>query len=235
MIKELCLGASVALLIFLVLMGQNVFPLLLLAGMGVVLYMLIDRKGLVNSSQFVEFSSQMDFSFDDIGGQAPAKQELKEALDFILHKSKIKKMGIRPLKGILLTGPPGTGKTLLAKAAASYTDSVFIACSGSEFIEVYAGVGAQRVRQLFKTAKERAVKEKKDSAVLFLDEIEVLGGKRGSNQGHHEYDQTLNQLLVEMDGLKDDEQVRILIMGATNREDMLDSALMRPGDRKSVV
>lgn len=96
MIKELCLGASVALLIFLVLMGQNVFPLLLLAGMGVVLYMLIDRKGLVNSSQFVEFSSQMDFSFDDIGGQAPAKQELKEALDFILHKSKIKKMGIRP-------------------------------------------------------------------------------------------------------------------------------------------
>lgn len=235
MIKELCLGASVALLIFLVLMGQNVFPLLLLAGMGVVLYMLIDRKGLVNSSQFVEFSSQMDFSFDDIGGQAPAKQELKEALDFILHKSKIKKMGIRPLKGILLTGPPGTGKTLLAKAAASYTDSVFIACSGSEFIEVYAGVGAQRVRQLFKTAKERAVKEKKDSAVLFLDEIEVLGGKRGSNQGHHEYDQTLNQLLVEMDGLKDDEQVRILIMGATNREDMLDSALMRPGRFDRIV
>jgi cell division protease FtsH len=235
LIKELCLGASVALLIFLVLMGQNVFPLLLLAGMGVVLYMLIDRKGLVNSSQFVEFSSQMDFSFDDIGGQAPAKQELKEALDFILHKSKIKKMGIRPLKGILLTGPPGTGKTLLAKAAASYTDSVFIACSGSEFIEVYAGVGAQRVRQLFKTAKERAVKEKKDSAVLFLDEIEVLGGKRGSNQGHHEYDQTLNQLLVEMDGLKDDEQVRILIMGATNREDMLDSALMRPGRFDRIV
>lgn len=235
MIKELCLGASVALLIFLILMGQNVFPLLLLAVMGAVLYMLIDKNGLAGKSQFAGYSNQIDFSFDDIGGQASAKQELKEALDFILHASKIKEMGIRPLKGILLTGPPGTGKTLLAKAAASYTDSVFMACSGSEFIEVYAGVGAQRVRQLFKAAKERAAKEKKGSAVIFFDEIEVLGGKRGSNESHHEYDQTLNQLLVEMDGLKDDEQVRILIMGATNREDMLDSALMRPGRFDRIV
>ncbi|MFY9140387.1 MAG: AAA family ATPase, partial [Thermacetogeniaceae bacterium] len=213
MIRELCLGVSIALLIFLTMMGQNVIPLLLLAGLGFMLYMLIDRKGLTGSANFAGYTQQVNFTFDDIGGQAPAKQELKEALDFVLHAGKIKEMGIRPLKGILLTGPPGTGKTLLAKAAASYTRSVFLATSGSEFIEVYAGVGAQRVRQLFKTAKERAQKEKKDGAIIFVDEIDVLGSKRGSNTGHLEYDQTLNQLLVEMDGLRHDDKVRILVVG----------------------
>lgn len=235
MIKELCLGVSIAVLIFLVLMGQNVIPLLLLAGLGFFLYMLMDKKGLVGSSQFTGYSNQVDFTFDDIGGQAPAKQELKEALDFLLHAGKITKMGIRPLKGILLTGPPGTGKTLLAKAAAAYTHSVFMASSGSEFIEVYAGVGAQRVRQLFKTAKERAIKEKKDGAVIFVDEIDVLGSQRGSHSGHQEYDQTLNQLLVEMDGVKNEDQVRILVVGATNRDDILDPALMRPGRFDRIV
>lgn len=235
MIKELCLGVSIAVLIFLIMMGQNVIPLLLLFGLGFFLYMLVDKKGLVSSSQFTGYNTQVDFTFDDIGGQAPAKQELKEALDFVLHAGKITKMGIRPLKGILLTGPPGTGKTLLAKAAAAYTRSVFMATSGSEFIEVYAGVGAQRVRQLFKTAKERAAKEKKDGAIIFVDEIDVLGGQRGSHSGHLEYDQTLNQLLVEMDGLKNDDQVRILVVGATNREDMLDPALLRPGRFDRIV
>ncbi|HHV34978.1 MAG TPA: AAA family ATPase [Syntrophomonadaceae bacterium] len=235
MIKELCIGASMAVLIFLIIMGQNVIPLLLLAGLGFFLYMLMDKKGLVSSSQFAGYNSQVDFNFDDIGGQAPAKQELKEALDFVLHAGKITEMGIRPLKGILLTGPPGTGKTLLAKAAAAYTRSVFMATSGSEFIEVYAGVGAQRVRQLFKAAKERATKEKKDGAIIFVDEIDVLGSQRGSNTGHMEYDQTLNQLLVEMDGVNNDDQVRILVVGATNREDMLDPALLRPGRFDRIV
>jgi cell division protease FtsH len=235
LIREFCLGASIALLIFLTMMGQNVIPLLLLAGLGFMLYMLIDRKGLTGSANFAGYTQQVNFSFDDIGGQAPAKQELKEALDFVLHAGKIKEMGIRPLKGILLTGPPGTGKTLLAKAAASYTHSAFLATSGSEFIEVYAGVGAQRVRQLFKTARERAQKEKKDGAIIFVDEIDVLGSKRGSNTGHLEYDQTLNQLLVEMDGLKHDDKVRILVVGATNREDMLDPALTRPGRFDRIV
>jgi vesicle-fusing ATPase len=235
MIKEVCLGTSLAVLIFLTILGYNVVPLLLLGGLGVFLFLMLDRKGLGASSGSNSYAQPVNFTFDDIGGQAPAKQELKEALDFVLHAPKIIEMGIRPLKGILLTGPPGTGKTLLAKAAAAYTNSVFLAASGSEFIEVYAGVGAQRVRQLFKTARERAVREKKGGAIIFIDEIEVLGTKRGTNAGHMEYDQTLNQLLVEMDGLRSDERARLLVIGATNREDMLDSALLRPGRFDRVV
>jgi len=235
MIKEVCVGTSLAVLIFLTIVGYNVLPLLLLGGLGVFLFMMLDRKNLGASSSSNSYTQPTNFTFDDIGGQAPAKQELKEALDFVLHTSKIVEMGIRPLKGILLTGPPGTGKTLLAKAAAAYTNSVFLAASGSEFIEVYAGVGAQRVRQLFKTARERAVKEKKIGAIIFIDEIEILGNKRGANTSHMEYDQTLNQLLVEMDGLRSDEKARVLIIGATNREDMLDSALLRPGRFDRVV
>ncbi|MDH7578447.1 MAG: AAA family ATPase [Bacillota bacterium] len=235
MIKEVCLGTTLAVLIFLILLGYNVIPLLLLAGLGIFLYLLIDKKGFVNNSSYVGYVQQVDFTFDDIGGQAPAKQELKEALDFVLHANQILEMGIRPLKGILLTGPPGTGKTLLAKAAATYTHSIFLATSGSEFIEVFAGVGAQRVRQIFKTAKERALREKKSGAILFIDEIEVLGNRRGTHAGHLEYDQTLNQLLVEMDGLRSDDRVKILVIGATNREDMLDPALLRPGRFDRIV
>ena len=115
--------------------------------------------------------------FDDIGGQEVAKRELLEALEFIVDSEHSRKLGIRPLKGILLTGPP-VGKTLLAKAAASHTDNVFVAASGSEFIEMYAGVGAQRVRKLFSTARSSALRENRDSAMIFIDEIEVLGGKR---------------------------------------------------------
>jgi ATP-dependent metalloprotease FtsH len=144
-------------------------------------------------------------------------------------------MGIRPLKGILLVGPPGTGKTLLAKAAAQYTESIFVASSGSEFIELYAGIGAQRIRQIFEKARSLAKKEKKQSAIIFIDEIEIVGGKRGSHTSHHEYDQTLNQLLVEMDGMTQDNTTRVLVVGASNRSDMLDSALIRPGRFDRIV
>ncbi|WP_372814461.1 MULTISPECIES: AAA family ATPase [Paenibacillus] len=179
-----------------------------------------DRKARAKSPVFM--------TFDDIGGQERAKRELKEALDFIIRHEDIKKLGIRPLKGILLTGPPGTGKTLMAKAAAHYTNSVFMAASGSEFVEMYVGVGASRIRDLFKEARARAVKENKESAIVFIDEIDVIGGKREGGQ-QREYDQTLNQLLTEMDGIHTTESPRVLIMAATNRKEMLDSALLRPG------
>lgn len=236
MIKEVLVGTSIATLIFLLMLGYNTLPLLLLGGLGLLLYILADKKGLLGSStNFPCYAQTVNFTFDDIGGQTTAKQELKEALDFVIHAPQLSEMGIRPLKGILLTGPPGTGKTLLAKAAAAYTDSLFLATSGSEFIEVYAGIGAQRVRQLFKTAKEQALRKKKKSAIIFIDEIDVLGSRRGSNAGHLEYDQTLNQLLVEMDGLRSDDRVKILVIGATNRDDMLDPALLRPGRFDRIV
>ncbi|TGU58700.1 AAA family ATPase, partial [Mesorhizobium sp. M00.F.Ca.ET.186.01.1.1] len=118
------------------------------------------------------------------------KKELKESLDFLVYKDKIEQYGIRPIKGVLLTGPPGTGKTLMAKAAANYTNSAFVAASGSQFVEMYVGVGAQRVRELFKEAKTMAEKNGQDSAIIFIDEIDVVGGKRDGQQ-QREYDQTL--------------------------------------------
>lgn len=146
----------------------------------------------------------------------------------MIRHEEISKFGIRPLKGILLTGPPGTGKTLMARAAAHYTNSVFVAASGSEFVEMYVGVGAGRIRDLFKDARTRALKENKQSAIIFIDEIDVIGGKREGGQ-QREYDQTLNQLLTEMDGIYNNETPRILLVAATNRKEMLDSALLRPG------
>ncbi|MEW6661169.1 MAG: AAA family ATPase [Bacillota bacterium] len=229
MLKETLLGLSAALITFLIFLGYDITPIILFGSVGLLLYFIVDKRGGFSSSVTVPYVSQKQITFDIIGGQDTAIRELIEALDLITNMEIAEKMGIRPLKGILLTGPPGTGKTLLAKAAASYTDAVFMASSGSEFIEVYAGVGAQRVRNLFKTAKDLALKQGKKRAIIFIDEIEVLGGKRGSHTGHLEYDQTLNQLLVEMDGIKENEGVRLLIIGATNRADMLDPALMRPG------
>lgn len=226
---EIVIGAVLGAIVYLSLTGYNITPLLVCLVAGGVLYYFMENKGIFHSSTLKNRAPAREVPFEDIGGQATAKQELKEALEFILQADKVKKMGIRPLRGILLTGPPGTGKTLLAKAAASYTNSVYISASGSEFIEVYAGVGAQRVRNLFRTARETARKQGKKSAVIFIDEIEVLGGKRGTHSSHLEYDQTLNQLLVEMDGIASDDEIKILVIGATNRLDLLDPALLRPG------
>ncbi len=239
MIKEISLGISLAAVVSMLIMGYDVTPFLFLALAAGALYYFARMKGLINVKNFATGSApeQRNFSFEDIGGQESAIKELKEALDFIRNHCGIKHLGIRPLKGILLTGPPGTGKTLMAKAAAGYTDAVFVAASGSEFIEMYAGVGAQRVRKLFQSARETAARQKKENALVFIDEIEILGGKRGKATSHMEYDQTLNQLLVEMDGLKVDDQVRVLLVAATNRDDMLDPALLRPGrfDRRVKV
>lgn len=231
MVKELALGIIPAVLIFLGTIGVNVVPLLLLAViLGAAVFFLHARGelnfGIKDRARHVIRDTSIDF--DDIGGHERVKRELKEALDFLKHKEKTSRYGIRPIKGILLSGPPGTGKTLLAKAAANYTDSVFLAASGSEFVEVYVGVGAQRVRDLFKEARNQATKRNKGSAIIFIDEIDVLAGKRDGSQAR-EYDQTLNQLLTEMDGISTAETPRILLIAATNRKDMLDEALLRPG------
>ncbi len=230
MLKDVSLGIGLAMIIFLGISGRDVTPVIfMVVAAGALFYILRSRGLTTRVFNSAPLAHRSEIGFDDIGGQNSAINELKEALDFIKNQEQIIKLGIRPIKGILLTGPPGTGKTLLAKAAAGYTDSVFIACSGSEFIEMYAGVGAQRVRQLFQTARDTGQKQKKDSALIFIDEIDILGGKRGQNTSHHEYDQTLNQLLVEMDGLKVNDKVRVLVVAATNRVDMLDPALLRPG------
>jgi len=227
--KELILGIIAGVLSYMVYLGYDITSLVILGGLGYALFFITKKKGLLKLDSHQRVVQDRQFRFDDIGGQETAKQELKEALEFLIRSDHVNKMGIRPLKGILLTGPPGTGKTLLAKAAAGYSDAVFLATSGSEFIEMYAGVGAQRVRGLFQSARDMAKKQKKNRAIIFIDEIDVLGGKRGSHSSHLEYDQTLNQLLVEMDGLTNDQEIQILLIAATNRSDLLDTALLRPG------
>jgi vesicle-fusing ATPase len=228
---EIAIGFVVGALLFLYIQGVDIIPLVSAFVMiGAILYFANAHMG---SKSFAvvggKNAEQQLISFEDIGGQEVAKKELCEALEFVKDLEKVQALGIRPLKGILLNGPPGTGKTLLAKAAAQYTNSAFVAASGSEFVEMYVGVGAQRVRQMFKQAKELAAKQNKDSAVVFIDEIEVIGGKRGQNNGNLEYDQTLNELLVQMDGMAENDKVRVLVIAATNRIDILDSALLRPG------
>jgi len=230
--KEIAIGFVPILFIFLQFyVGVNTAPLLLSAiVLGGLIFVARSRGNLaaVGGEKRGKVLPPAPMSFEEIGGQERAKQELIEALDFLVRDEQIAKFGIRPLKGILLTGPPGTGKTLLAKAAAHYTDSIYVAASGSEFVEMYVGVGASRIRDLFKEARQKAAKAGKRSAVVFIDEIDVIGGKRDGGQ-HREYDQTLNQLLTEMDGIHTTDSPRILLMGATNRKEMLDSALLRPG------
>ncbi len=230
-------GVAGGVLLFLLAQGIDLLPVVLLVALFVLLANMPALRGMSRQfAQPVKAGAVGGVSFQDIGGQASAKKELLEALDFIQDPEAVQSLGIRPLKGILLTGPPGTGKTLLAKAAAQYTGSAFIAAAGSEFIEMYAGVGAQRVRDLFARAREAAREQNRSAAIIFVDEIEVLGGKRGQNHGHLEYDQTINQLLVEMDGLRPGrDDVQILVMAATNRADLLDEALTRPGRFDRIV
>ena len=235
-VREIVVGLICA-MIFLALISGIDFSLLLLpASMLVLGWMLWSGRTGVSQNFGVrsglgkeEDSKIPKVTFNDIGGQDMAKGELMEALSFLKESSKTKRLGIRPLKGVLLTGPPGTGKTLMAKAAAHYTESVFLTASGSQFVQMYAGVGANRVRQLFKQARSTAKQEGKTSAIIFIDEIDVLGAKRGTTTSHMEYDQTLNELLTQIDGIRSDHPVQVLVVGATNRSDLLDPALLRPG------
>lgn len=228
--REIVVGSGLAVIIFLAAIGVNIMPFIFFAIIIGGFYLFMQTQGKMKFKDIsTGVKSKQTITFNDIGGQNTAIKELQEALEFILKADEIGKMGIRPLKGVLLVGPPGTGKTLLARAAATFTHSAFLTVSGSEFIEVYAGVGAKRVRQLFDDARKKARSENYKSAIIFIDELEILGAKRGSHSSHMEYDQTLNQLLVEMDGITPDEEPRILLIGATNRADMLDSALLRPG------
>lgn len=233
--KELAVGAGAAIIVGLAIIGANVVPLVLLAALAVVFFRVPAMRAAFTRQTFTASTLVAGVSFDDIGGQQTAKQELKEALDFMVRREQILMLGIRPLRGILLTGPPGTGKTLLARAAARHTGSAFLSASGSEFVEMYAGVGAQRIRELFTRARQAARQSPSDSTVIFIDEIEVIAGRRGRHSSHLEYDQTLNQLLVEMDGISTAARELVLVIAATNRVDLLDSALLRPGRFDRVV
>ena len=169
--------------------------------------------------------------FSDVAGAEEEKQELVEVVDFLKNPKKYKALGARIPAGVLLEGPPGTGKTLLAKAVAGEAGVPFFSISGSDFVEMFVGVGASRVRDLFENAKKNA------PSIIFIDEIDAVGRRRGAGMGggHDEREQTLNQMLVEMDGFEGDEGV--IVMAATNRSDVLDPALLRPGrfDRKILV
>jgi cell division protease FtsH len=162
-------------------------------------------------------------TFDDVAGVDEAKQELREVVDFLKMREKFQALGARIPKGILLIGPPGTGKTLMAKAIAGEAGVPFFSISGSEFVEMFVGVGASRVRDLFDQAKRNA------PCIIFIDEIDAVGRQRGAGMGggHDEREQTLNQILVEMDGF--DTNTSVIVIAATNRPDILDEALLRPG------
>lgn len=162
-------------------------------------------------------------TFKDVAGNNEAKEDLVEVVDFLKHSKKFKDVGAKIPKGVLLVGPPGTGKTMLARAVAGEANVPFFSISGSEFVEMFVGVGASRVRDLFAKAKKNA------PCIIFIDEIDAVGRRRGSGMGggHDEREQTLNQILVEMDGFEQDSNV--IVLAATNRADALDPALLRPG------
>ena len=176
-------------------------------------------------------SAQKKVTFKDVAGVDEAKDELQEIIDFLREPQKFQKLGGRIPKGVLLMGPPGTGKTLMARAVAGEANVPFFSISGSDFVEMFVGVGASRVRDLFEQGKKNA------PCIVFIDEIDAVGRHRGAGLGggHDEREQTLNQLLVEMDGFESNEGV--ILVAATNRPDVLDPALLRPGrfDRRIVV
>ena len=185
-----------------------------------------------NTAKLFEAEEEHDVTFDDVAGLSEAKEEVVEVVEFLKNPEKFTRLGGKLPKGVLLVGPPGTGKTLMAKAVAGEAGVPFFSISGSDFVEMFVGVGASRVRDLFKNAKEKA------PCIIFIDEMDAIGRSRGRNSmmgGNDERENTLNQLLVEMDGF--DSDAGVIIMAATNRPDVLDKALMRPGrfDRQIVV
>ena len=219
---------------------QNIFiswfPMLLLIGVWI-FFMRQMQSGGGKAMSFGKSKARLftgrenRVTFHDVAGIDEAKEELQEIIDFLVDPKKFTKLGGRIPKGVLLVGPPGTGKTLLARAIAGEANVPFFTISGSDFVEMFVGVGASRVRDLFNQAKKNA------PCIIFIDEIDAVGRHRGAGLGggHDEREQTLNQLLVEMDGFESNEGV--IVMSATNRPDVLDPALLRPGrfDRQIVV
>ena len=214
---------------------QMAFSLLILGGAFYFIMRSMSGSRMMGGftqSRAKEFNQERpDVTFADVAGEDEAVEELEEIREFLASPDKFHKVGARIPRGVLLYGPPGTGKTLLAKAVAGEANAPFFSISGSEFMELYVGVGASRVRELFERAKKNA------PAIIFVDEIDAVGRHRGSGigGGNDEREQTLNQLLVEMDGF--DERANIILIAATNRPDILDPALLRPGrfDRQIAV
>ena len=217
----------------------SIIPTVLMLGMGILLFLFVMKQagggGKYSSFGKANIKNQnrqgKRVTFDDVAGADEEKHEMEEIVDFLKNPKKYSEIGARIPKGVLLLGPPGTGKTLLAKAVAGEAGCPFFPISGSDFVEMFVGVGASRVRDLFEQAKKNA------PAIIFIDEIDAVGRQRGTGLGggHDEREQTLNQLLVEMDGFTGNES--IIVIAATNRRDILDPALLRPGrfDRQIVV
>jgi cell division protease FtsH len=208
--------------------GESVVPVIIIAGL--LYFMLRSAQGQGNQalsfgkSRARLYGNEKDkVTFKEIAGSDEAKQDLEEVVEFLKFPKKFAGMGARIPKGVLLVGPPGTGKTLLSRAVAGEANVPFFSISGSEFVEMFVGVGASRVRDLFSKAKKNA------PCIIFVDEIDAVGRRRGSGMGggHDEREQTLNQILVEMDGFEQGENV--IVLAATNRADVLDPALLRPG------
>ena len=222
------------------LISTIVLPLVLGAGVLLIVMLLMNRNAGNVNSRMLDFgksraqmaeAGETPIRFDDVAGLYEEKEELVEIVDFLRNPARYTKVGARIPKGVILVGPPGTGKTLLAKAVAGEAGVPFFSISGSDFVEMFVGVGASRVRDLFDEAKKNA------PCIVFIDEIDAVGRRRGTGMGggHDEREQTLNQLLVEMDGFGVNEG--IIVMAATNRVDILDPAILRPGrfDRKVAV